>query len=68
MATPRKPTISIYVDRSTHQWIVRDSEGDFWIVPVVENPWDHRQPFYLTEEVELMPVPGHYRNLLGLPF
>ena len=33
----------------------------------MENPWDHRQPFYPTEETDLEPVPGHYRSVLGLP-
>ena len=58
---------SIYVDRSRHQWVVRDGEGNLWIVPLMENPWDHRQPFYPTDETELEPVPGHYKSVLGLP-
>lgn len=66
--THGKQTVSIYVDRSSQQWIVRDPDGDFWIVPVVESPWDHRQPLQLTEETELEPVPGHYKYMLGLPF
>ena len=68
MTTLRKQNMSIYVDRSSQQWIVRDEEGSFWIVPVVEDPWDHRQPFCLTDEVDLEPIPGHYKYLLGLPF
>jgi hypothetical protein len=68
MTTFRKQSVSIYVDRSSQQWVVRDPEGNFWIVPVVEDPWGHRQPFYLTEEIELEPVPGHYKYLLDLPF
>ena len=68
MTTLRKQKISLYVDRSSQQWIVRDEEGNFWIVPVVDDPWDHRQPFCLTDEVDLEPVPGHYKYLLGLPF
>jgi hypothetical protein len=68
MMTLKKQTLSLYVDRASQQWIVRDSEGNFWIVPVVDDPWEHRQPFYLTEEMELEPVPGHYKDMLGLPF
>ena len=31
------------------------------------NPWDERQPFIPAEETELEPVPGHYKQMLGLP-
>lgn len=68
MMTLRKQSVSIYVDRSSQQWIVQDPEGNFWSVPVVDQPWDHRQPFDLTDEIELEPVPGHYKYMLGLPF
>ena len=59
--------LSLYIDRSNQQWIVRDPDGNFWIVPSDANPWEHRQPFYLTEETELEPIPGHYKYTLGLP-
>ena len=68
MITLSKHMASIFVDRSSQQWIVRDPEGNFWIVPVVDDPWDHRQPFDLNDEIELEPVPGHYKYMLGLPF
>jgi len=68
MTTLVKRTVSIYVDRSSHQWVVRDPDGNFWVVPLDDNPWDHRQPFELTDEIDLQPVPGHYKLLLGLPF
>jgi hypothetical protein len=44
-----------------------DSDGNFWIVPPVDHPWDHREPFYPTEATELEPVPGHYKHMLDLP-
>jgi hypothetical protein len=66
MRTVRKQT-TLYVDRSSRQWVVRDGEGNFWIVPSTDNPWDDRQPFSLAEETELEPVPGHYKAMLGLP-
>jgi hypothetical protein len=60
---------AIFVDRTcTEHWIVRDPEGNFWIVPPVENAWEARQPFQPTEESELEAIPGHYRSMLGLPF
>ena len=63
-----KHLVALYVDRSTQQWIVRDPEGNFWIVPSVEDAWDHRQPFYPLEDSDLEPIPGHYKYLLQLPF
>jgi hypothetical protein len=68
MLTIDRHVAMLFVDRAAGQWIVRDPDGSFWIVPCVENPWDHREPFEFTDEVELEPVPGHYKSLLGLPF
>lgn len=68
MMTFRKQNVLIYVDRSSKQWIVRDPEGNYWIVTVVEDPWGHRESFELPQKMELEPVPGHYKYLLGLPF
>lgn len=64
----RKLQMTLYVDRSTQQWVVLDVDGNFWILPGGENPWDNRQAFYPTDETELEPVPGHYKYMLGLPF
>jgi len=47
---------------------VQDPEGNFWLLPSVEDPWSQRQPFHPTEETALEWVPGHYKNMLGLPF
>jgi len=69
MLATRKFTVAIYVDRTRPQhWIVRDPEGNFWIVPPVENPWENREPFEPAEDMDLEPVPGHYKYLLGVPF
>jgi len=68
MTTLGKQMVALFVDRSCRQWIVRDPEGDFWILPSVEDPWDHREPFNLTAETDLEPVPGHYKDMLRLPF
>jgi hypothetical protein len=67
MTTVRKQ-MSLFVDRSSQQWIVRDADGNFWLVPPVEQAWEHRQPFEPSEETDLEPVPGHYKHMLGLPF
>jgi hypothetical protein len=68
MSTMGKQVFAMFVDKnSPEHWIVRDSEGTFWIVPPIENAWDKREPFEPSEEMHLEPVPGHYRYLLGLP-
>ena len=68
MTTIQKQVVAIFVDKASQQWVVRDAEGNFWIVPAVADAWDHRQPFDLTEETELESIPGHYKHMLGLPF
>ena len=61
-------TAALFVDRASQQWIVRDPDGNFWLLPVGDNPWDRRQPCQPTEETGLEPIPGHYKDMLGLPF
>ncbi|HVL11058.1 MAG TPA: hypothetical protein VM529_00735 [Gemmata sp.] len=68
MLTVRKPVVAIYVDRSSGQWVVRDSDGSLWLLPPTSTPWADRQPFFPAEETELDPVPGHYKYMLGLPY
>ena len=68
MITLKKRVVALFVEKSSQQWVVRDPEGNFWIVPSVEHAWDNRQPFYPTEESALEPVPGHYIHMLDLPF
>jgi hypothetical protein len=64
----RKQALTLFADRSGQRWIVLDSEGRFWELPEGDQPWEHRQPVYPTEEMDLDRVPGHYKQLLGLPF
>jgi hypothetical protein len=68
MTPGTKRVVALFVERSYEQWVVRDPEGNFWLLPAVDNPWDQRQPFSPTAESELDPVPGHYTSMLGLPF
>jgi hypothetical protein len=68
MVTEKKPALTLYVDRSTQRWIVRDAEGRFWSVSTDEGGWEHRQPFEPSADAELQPIPGHYKYLLRLPF
>jgi hypothetical protein len=63
-----KAAVGLFVDRSCPQWVVRDPEGNFWALPSVDDPWSERQPFCPTAETELEPVPGHYKDMLQLPF
>ena len=68
MVTERRPALTLYVDRSTQRWIVRDGEGKFWSVSTDEDGWENRQPFEPTDDADLEPIPGHYKYLLRLPF
>jgi hypothetical protein len=68
MLAVAKPVVTLYVDRTSRQWIVRDPEGNFWIVPPGNDAWEHREPFEPTADADLAPVPGHYKYLLELPF
>jgi hypothetical protein len=67
MVLASKRVVALYVDKASQQWVVRDSEGQWWSLPSSDNPWDERQPFFPAEETELEPVPGHYKHMLGLP-
>ncbi len=68
MLTLRKTVVTLFVDRSSQRWIVRDGEGNVWVVSSDDdNPWEQRQPFSPGEETRLEPVPGHYKHMLGLP-
>ena len=68
MRAAGKHAATLYVDKASQQWVVRDPEGNFWSLPSTDNPWDERQPFTLAEDTELEPVPGHYKYMLGLPY
>ncbi len=63
-----QPRASIYVDRKSRRWVVRDPDGRFWALNSIEQAWKYRQPFIPNDETELEPVPGHYKDMLGLPF
>jgi hypothetical protein len=67
MTTVRTQNVAIYVERSSQQWIVRDRDGNFWVVPPRDDAWDSREPFYPNEHSDLQPVPGHYKYVLGVP-
>jgi hypothetical protein len=66
--TQRKHQVALFADRTSRRWIVKDPDGNLWRLPSVENSWDHREPYQLTAEADLEPVPGHYKDMLGLPF
>ena len=68
MIEGRRLTFALYVDRSSKRWVVQDPQGHYWLMPENENnPWDQRQPYCLTEEAELEPIPAHYKYMLGIP-
>jgi hypothetical protein len=67
MRVASKRVVALYVDKASQRWVARDAEGNFWSLPSTDNAWDERQPFTPHEVTELEPVPGHYRQMLGLP-
>lgn len=67
MFTLRQQALALFVDRATHQWVVRDGDGRFWVVPTVEDAWEHREPFGPTDDTNLEAIPGHYKYLLQIP-
>ena len=64
--TVRRSDLILFVDRLKGQWIARDGDGNYWVIPPTDNPWQDRQPFAPSEETELESVPGHYKSMLGL--
>ncbi|MFO0948270.1 MAG: hypothetical protein U1D30_20495 [Planctomycetota bacterium] len=68
MLALNNPTVALYVDKLTRSWIVRDPDGNFWIMPSVDSPWENREPFDLQEGSDLEPIPGHYKYMFDLPF
>ena len=58
--------LTLYADRVDRRWVVRDPEGDLWVLPHTDTPWDDRQPFSPAEGTDLEVVPGHYLTLFGL--
>jgi hypothetical protein len=60
--------LALYVDRSTQQWVVRDPQGDYWVLPAGDGAWEQREPFHPSADSALEPVPAHYKYLLQLPF
>lgn len=64
---PEQPSLGMYVDRTRPgYWIVRDREGDFWMVPSGDQAWERRHPYTPGDDTQLEPIPGHYKYLLGI--
>lgn len=68
MLTEKRELVSIYVEPSKRRWVVRDPDGHLWAVDSSTDGWDRRELYELTDDSELVPVPGHYRYMLQLPF
>jgi hypothetical protein len=51
--------LTIYVDRASEQWIVRDGKGSLSVVPSGEIARERRELFEPTDDFELEPILGH---------
>lgn len=68
MIAARSRKTTIFIDRACQgHWVVRDPEGQYWVVPSTERAWEDRRPFTPTQDTQLEAVPGHYKSFLGLP-
>lgn len=67
MTTDRKPSVTLYVDRTSGQWIVRDLQGQWWAMPSTTDAWTHRVTYEPGETTQLEVIPGHYKFMLGIP-
>lgn len=63
-----KPIAALFVDRSGKRWVVRDPDGKFWVLHATDDAWVQREPLDPTPELDLEPVPGHYKDMFRLPF
>jgi hypothetical protein len=43
MNTGTKRIVALFVEKSQQQWVVQDPEGNFWLLPSVEDPWGQRR-------------------------
>lgn len=62
-----KQRIHLFVDKTSLQWIAREEDGSYWVLTSRENPWEHRQAVRSIDQLQLEPVPGHYKHMLGIP-
>ena len=67
MVIARKRKVCLFVDRSSHNWVIQDPDGVFWTISPREEAWEHKELFTPTDQTELEPVPDHYKYMLGLP-
>ena len=67
MVIVRKRKVNLFVDHTSGRWVIQDRDGLFWIIPVMEDAWEHKELFTPTNETDLEPVPDHYKYMLGLP-
>jgi hypothetical protein len=44
MTTIQKYAVAIFVHKASQQWVVRDADGNFWLLPAGDNPWDGPSP------------------------
>jgi hypothetical protein len=66
LITHSKAAVELFADKVGRQWVARDPDGKFWVLPPGDDPWGNRRPFDPAEDAELEPLPGHYKYMLGI--
>jgi hypothetical protein len=67
MENVRSCGLQLFVDRARRQWVARDAQGRYWILPGSDRAWEDRTEVRQRELTELEPVPMHYKATLCLP-
>jgi hypothetical protein len=65
LITHSKAAVALYADKAGRQWVARDSDGKFWVLPPGDDLWANRQPFEPAKDAELELMPGHSKYMLG---
>jgi hypothetical protein len=67
MENSRSCGLQLFVDRARRQWIARDAQGRYWMLPCSDRAWEDRIEVRQRDFTELEPVPTHYKATLCLP-
>lgn len=67
MENTKSVELRLFADRAKRQWIVRDGQGQYWMLPSSDRAWEDRIEVQQREITDLEAVPMHYKATLCLP-